>query len=199
MLERLCSYLALSPPAERAAALAEEMSGAHFGEPRLSKGQTKLVQKLAQAPDKSFPSLLSDSELEAAYRFFGNDAFTPAAILAPHVRATLARTEAEPVVLAIYDATPLSFRSDGQRQGLGRLRSSGQTFFARFTLAVSGDGTRRPLGVFDLSTYVRDDGMTDNEHDRWGEQVERVAAPLYVREAKELSAIRTKPRRTKKH
>ncbi|WP_437943692.1 IS4 family transposase [Sorangium sp. So ce281] len=165
-----------SPAAEHAAALAEEMSDAHFGDARLSKRQSKLVQKLAQAPDKSFPSLLSDSELEAAYRFFGNDAVTPAAILAPHVRATLARMEAEPVVLAIHDTTTLSFRSDGQRQGLGRLRSSGQTFFAHFTLAVSGDGTRRPLGVLDLSTHVRDDGTTDNEHDRWGEQVERVAA-----------------------
>lgn len=165
-----------SPAAERAAALAEEMSDAHFGDARLSKRQTKLVQKLAQAPDKSFPSVLSDSELEAAYRFFGNDAVTPAAILAPHVRATLARMEAEPVVLAIHDTTTLSFRSDGQRQGLGRLRSSGQAFFAHFTLAVSGDGTRRPLGVLDLSTRVRDDHNTDNEHDRWGEQVERVAA-----------------------
>ncbi|WP_437644872.1 IS4 family transposase [Sorangium sp. So ce362] len=165
-----------SPAAEHAAALAEEMSEAHFGDARLSKRQSKLVQKLAQAPDKSFPSLLSDSELEAAYRFFGNDAVTPAAILAPHVRATLARMEAEPVVLAIHDTPTVSFRSDGQRQGLGRLRSSGQTFFAHFTLAVSGDGTRRPLGVLDLSTHVRDDRTTGNEHDRWGEQVERVAA-----------------------
>ncbi|WP_437595632.1 IS4 family transposase [Sorangium sp. So ce590] len=165
-----------SPAAEHAAALAEEMSEAHFGDARLSKRQSKLVQKLAQAPDKRFPSLLSDSELEAAYRFFGNDAVSPAAILAPHVRATLARMEAEPVVLAIHDTTTLSFRSDGQRQGLGRLRSSGQTFFAHFTLAVSGDGTRRPLGVLDLSTHVRDDRTTGNEHDRWGEQVERVAA-----------------------
>ncbi|MGK4003181.1 hypothetical protein WMF31_11200 [Sorangium sp. So ce1036] len=30
--------------------------------------------------------------------------------------------------------------------------------------------------MLDLSTHVRDDGTTDNEHDRWGEQVERVAA-----------------------
>ncbi|WP_437323386.1 transposase DNA-binding-containing protein [Sorangium sp. So ce381] len=44
-----------SPAAEHAAALAEEMSDAHFGDARLSKRQTKLVQKLAQAPDAGAP------------------------------------------------------------------------------------------------------------------------------------------------
>ncbi|MGK3988167.1 transposase DNA-binding-containing protein [Sorangium sp. So ce136] len=47
-----------SPSAEHAAALAEETSDAPFGDARLSKRQTKLTQKLAQAPDKNFPSLL---------------------------------------------------------------------------------------------------------------------------------------------
>lgn len=170
---------------ERAAGLAREMSGASFGDARLSKRQTNLVEKLAQAPDKSFPALLSDAELEGAYRFFGNDAVTPGAILAPHVRATLARIADEPVALAIHDTTTLSFRADGQRQGLGRLRKSGQAFFAHMTLAVSGDGSRRPLGVLDVSTHVRADegkrkkknkGKRKNERDRWGDQVRRVEA-----------------------
>lgn len=160
---------------ERAAELAQEMSGAHFGDARLSKRQPKLIEKIAAAPDQSFPALLSDAELEAAYRFFGNEAVTPTAILAPHVRATLARIADLPVALAIHDTTTLSFRADGQRVGLGRLRKSGQAFFAHFCLAVSGDGSRRPLGVLDMSTYVRaDKGTGKNERDRWGEQVTRV-------------------------
>lgn len=164
---------------DRAAELAEEMSGTHFGDARLSKRQTKLVGKIAAAPDKSFPMLLSDAELEAAYRFFGNDSVTPKAILAPHVSATLGRIADLPVALAIHDTTTLSFRADGRRVGLGRLRKSGQAFFAHFTLAVSGDGSRRPLGVLDLSTHVRGDeskskSKSKNERDRWGEQVARV-------------------------
>jgi hypothetical protein len=161
---------------ERAALLAQEMREAQFGDARLSKRLTKLVEKIAQAPDKSFPSLLTDAELEAAYRFFGNEDVTAEAILAPHARATLARMATTPVVLAVHDTTTLSFRADGQRQGLGRLRRSGQSFFAHFTLAVSGDGTRRPLGVLEMSTYVRKGEGAANEHDRWGEQIQRVAA-----------------------
>jgi len=126
---------------ERAAELAEEMTGARFGDARLSKRQPKLIKKIAAAPDKSFPMLFSDAELEAAYRFFGNEAVTPAGILGPHVHATLARIADQPVTLAIHDTTTLSFRADGQRVGLGRLRKSGQAFFAHFTLAVSGDGS----------------------------------------------------------
>lgn len=164
--------------AGRAVALTEELSGADFGDARLSKRLTKLVAKLAQAPDKSLPSVLSDAELEAAYRFFGNEAVTPGAILSPHVDATLVRMAAESVVLAIHDTTTMSFRADGQRTGLGRLRNSGQSFFAHFTLAVSGDGSRRPLGVLDMSAHVRAELKTDadNEHDRWGEQIARVSA-----------------------
>jgi transposase-like protein/DDE family transposase len=164
-------------PTERAAELAEEMSGAHFGDARLSKRLPKLVGKIAAASDKSFPMLLSEAELEAAYRFFGNDSVTPKAILAPHIGATLGRIADLPVALAIHDTTTLSFRSDGQRVGLGRLRTSGQAFFAHFTLAVSGDGSRRPLGVLDMSTHVRADeskSKRKNERDRWGEQVTRV-------------------------
>lgn len=160
---------------DRAAELAEEMSGARFGDARLSKRQQKLVGKIGAAPDKSFPTLFSDAELEAAYRFFGNDSVTPNAILAPHVGATLGRIADLPVALAIHDTTTLSFRADGQRVGLGRLRKSGQAFFAHFTLAVNGDGSRRPLGVLDMSTHVRDDkSKSKNERDRWGEQITRV-------------------------
>jgi hypothetical protein len=163
-------------PVERATTLAEEMSGADFGDARLSKRQTRLVRQLAEAPEKSFPALLSEADLEGAYRFFGNESVTPAAILVPHVLATLVRIAAEPVVLAIHDTTTLSFRADGQRQGLGRLRSTGQSFFAHFTLAVSGDGTRRPLGVLDLSTHVRSGVTKNKEHDRWGAQIAAVSA-----------------------
>jgi hypothetical protein len=156
--------------------LAKELSGAEFGDIRLSKRQVKVGARLAEAPSKSFPTVFTEAELEGAYRFFGNEAVTPAAILAPHVGATLARMAGESVVLAIHDTTTMSFRPDGQREGLGRLRSSDQSFFAHFTLAVSGDGTRRPLGVLNLSAHVRAPTRTGNEHDRWGEQITRVAA-----------------------
>jgi hypothetical protein len=56
-------------------------------------------------------------------------------------------------VLALHDTTTMSFRPDGQREGLGRVRSTGQAFFAHVTLAVTSD-TRTPLGVLAMRAHV---------------------------------------------
>jgi|SRR5271166_3236892 len=162
---------------ERVAGLSGEIEGADFGDERLRRRAVRLLQALAAEPDKSFPQVFrDDSQLEAAYRFFNNDAVDPANLLEPHVAATALRMQSREVVLAVHDTTTMSFRPDGQRQGLGRLRSAGQAFFAHFCLAVAGDGTREPLGVLGLSAHVRD-GRSDkaNERDRWCEQVEAVS------------------------
>jgi hypothetical protein len=63
-----------------------------------------LVRQSAEAPEKSFPALLSEKDLEGDC-FSGNESVEPAAILVPHVLATLVRVAAEPVVLAVQDTT----------------------------------------------------------------------------------------------
>src|SRR5258708_23557301 len=162
---------------ENVAGLAAEIEDADFGDERLRRRAVHLLEALAADPAKSFPQVFKDeSQLEAAYRFFNNDAVDPESVLEPHVAARLERMRQRDVVLVVHDTTTMSFRPDGQRRGLGRLRSAGQAFFAHFSLAVAGDGTREPVGVLGLSAHVRD-GRSDkaNEHDRWCEQVEVVA------------------------
>lgn len=169
----------------RASGLVAEMSGAEFGDTRLSKRLGRIVEAVQDAPDKSFPSLFDDSALEGAYRFFNNDEVTPERILEPHVTATLARMVDQPVTLVVHDTSTMSFAPDGMRRGLGRVRSAGQAFFAHLSLALSGDGNRMPLGVLALSHRIREGEQrkkikaknnTDNERARWGRQVTEVAS-----------------------
>jgi hypothetical protein len=170
----------------RAADLATEMSGAEFGDARLSRRLRKIVEGVQAAPDQSFPSLFDDGQLEGAYRFFNNETVTPEAILRPHVTATVARMAAVGVSLIVHDTSTMSFDPDGARRGLGRVRSEGQAFFAHVSLALSGDGSRMPLGVVALSHHVRTGEQretkvkrkdhADNEHARWGRQVAAVGS-----------------------
>jgi hypothetical protein len=163
-----------------------EMSGAEFGDARLSKRLGKVVERVQKAPDKSFPLLFDDTELEGAYRFFNNKEVTPARILEPHVAATLGRMANEAVVIVAHDTSTMSFNPNGSRQGLGRVRSTGQAFFAHVSLALSGDGSRMPLGVLALSHHVRTgeqkkkrktkNRTEDGERERWGQHVSAIAA-----------------------
>ena len=169
----------------RLSELAEEMSAAEFGDARLSKRLGKITETMVEAPDKSFPALFGDTALEGAYRFFNNDGVTPERILEPHVTATLGRMASEMVTLVVHDTSTMSFDPKGSRRGLGRVRSCGQAFFAHVSLALSGDGSRLPLGVLALSHHVRKGAQKkksqaknndDNERARWRRQVTAVAS-----------------------
>lgn len=161
------------------------MSKGEFGDARLSRRLGRIVEAVQAAPDQSLPSLFDDSGLEGAYRFFNNEAVTPEAILQPHVVATLARMANEAVTLVVHDTSTMSFDPDGARRGLGRVRTAGQAFFAHVSLALSGDGTRLPLGVVASSHHIRTGAQKkkveaknnpDNERARWGRQVAAVAS-----------------------
>lgn len=156
------------------------MSGAKLGDARLSKRLSKIVDTMREGPDRSFPSMFDDTELEGAYRFFNNEEVTPARILEPHIEATMARMASERTSLVVHDTSTMSFNPDGARRGLARIRSAGQAFFAHVSIALSGDGSRMPLGAVALSTFIRKGKMkkkvraslnADNERARWGRQV----------------------------
>jgi hypothetical protein len=108
------------------------------------------------APGASFPKALDDAELEAAYRFFGNGGVTPDAILAPHVRQTVRRATGLPRIVVVHDTTAFEFGGQTKRRGLGHLiRPAAQGFFGHFSLALSADGDRVPLGLLALETVFR--------------------------------------------
>jgi hypothetical protein len=136
--------------------ISSELSEADLGDERLSRRLGLLADQLAARPGESFPKALDDSQLEAAYRFFGNDRVSPEAILAPHFRQSARRAVEHERVLVVHDTTQFDFPGNSKREGLGRLiRPSAQGFFGHFSLALSADGTRTPLGLLALETVFR--------------------------------------------
>ncbi len=135
--------------------LSDELAEADLGDERLNRRLGLLADQLSGRPGESFPKALDDAELEAAYRFFGNERVTPEAILAPHFRESARRAEKHDRVLVIHDTTQFEFPGHTKRPGLGRLIRPGQGFFGHFSLATSADGKREPLGLLALETVFR--------------------------------------------
>lgn len=165
-----------------------EVQTADFGDMRLTKRFATLAERLAKSPDQSFPKAAgSAAALEATYRFFGNEAVTPAAILEPHIRATVARCAQAGTVVVPHDSTEFRFSTD--REGLGRV--AGDTthgFIGHFALAVEVS-RRAPLGVLGVETIFRARGtrspgkrehrpLEDKESRRWLDLVARVDTEL---------------------
>src|SRR3954469_9042768 len=141
------------PQQVRAPSHSDEVAEAELGDARLSKRLSLLAERLAERPSDSFPKALDDAELEAAYRFFGNDQITPDAILAPHFRQSARRASELPPIIVAHDTTQFEFPGETKRDGLGHLIHPGaQGFFGHFSLAMSADGERRPLGLLSLET-----------------------------------------------
>jgi len=171
----------------------DEFSGADFGDERLTQRLVKLAGSMAARPDESLPhTLRAEKELDAGYRFFNNDAVSAAAILEPHRTQTTRRMKEEPLVLVAHDTTCLTF--GGRRKGLGRVSGPGNGFFLHASLAMTADGLRRPLGVIESMTWVREEAtrnklpngskrsgssyatLEDRESARWAKQIEAVAS-----------------------
>jgi hypothetical protein len=83
------------------------------GDKPLNRRVGLLVDSLAERSAESFPKALDNYELEAAYRFFGNDQVTPEAILAPHFRQSARRAADLAQVIASHDTT--AFESPARR------------------------------------------------------------------------------------
>lgn len=131
-----------------------ELNGAQFGDARLTARLRVIAGQAGLGAGESLPKLAGGvAELEATYRFLNNERVTPEAILAPHVLATRGRCVDEAGVLVVHDTTEFDF---GQRVQLGVLTGVRKGFLGHFSLAVSGDGERRPLGVVHIEPVFRE-------------------------------------------
>src|SRR3954452_15690230 len=111
-----------------------EYGGASLGDSRLSARLPKLARKMAAKSDVGFPQAFAEAELEAFYRFVGNDAVGSEAILAPHVTATVRRCVDAKLALVAHDTSEFGYSTS--REGMGRVTDEGTGFFAHFSLAV---------------------------------------------------------------
>src|SRR4051794_21391093 len=157
-----------------------EFIGADFGDARLSARLVELARRGARAPENRFPKAAGNSgELEATYRFLSNERVCAEAILAPHVRETVRRSQACEEIVVAHDTSEFNFgkssRKDLARVGLGK--SFG--FYGHVALAVEANEARAPLGVLSIAVHQRHGKksypnrkarQTDptNEGRRWG-------------------------------
>ena len=136
--------------------IGDEFASIALGDERLNRRARSLAERVSAAPGASFPKMAtSPSEREAMYRFVENDRVAWEGILAPHQEATGQRCRELGTVVVPHDTTFCSF--DGDREGLGPVAGNKRGFGAHFSLAVSSDARRAPLGVLALSPFVRED------------------------------------------
>ena len=131
--------------------LAGEFDGCVLNDERLEARLQLLVEVLSRDAELSLPEALGQgAQLEAAYRFFNNPRVEAPALLRAHVQATAMRMRAHRRVLAVHDTAEFVFGGQSARRGL-----EGDRFRAHFSLAVSCDGRREPLGLLAVRPWAR--------------------------------------------
>ena len=103
------------------------------------------------------------AEQRAAYRLLSNPRISMEHVLEPHFEATADRCRAEPVVLAIQDATALNCSGLEATTGLDGIGGGGKGsvgILAHAGLAVTSEG--RPLGLFAMDAAFREDPEEDS-------------------------------------
>src|ERR1051325_3558128 len=162
--------------------LAGEVGRDNFEDERLNNRLRNLIGRLSVEPKLSLPRVLDSAGLAAAYRFFSNHRVPPDSILQAHFDATRERCEVQGDFLIVHDSTKFLYRYDGEREGLGRVKRGStngkQAFFAHLSLAISADGTRRPLGIAAFKTWIRGSEKTGTEYQRWEEQIRQSSSRL---------------------
>ena len=132
-----------------------ELASIDLGDPRRNRRARRIMARIEQQPASPFPrSMATEADTEGFYRFVRNEAVTFEALKQPHIVATVERARAQEEVLAVHDTTECRYRG-ANRQGLGRLGTSGQGFFAHCSLAVTADGRRDAIGTLAVETWAR--------------------------------------------
>ena len=175
-----------------------EFVDAKLGDRRLERRLVTLAEQVWACPERSFPGIApTQADLTGCYRFLGNSAVSADRVMQPHVDQTMLRCAQSKRVVVVHDTTEVEFAGSARRSGLGRLRgANSQGFLLHTSLAVAGDGSRRPLGVLAAKTLVRESlgssrdekgrkksggayaDQTHKESSRWWELIDQCEARL---------------------
>jgi hypothetical protein len=129
------------------ARMLEDLSRADLGDPRRVSRAQMVLERLAAKPDASLPdALVTDAELEGAYRLFGNERVSFERLFDAHALGTAERARDSKLVLAIHDTTHCMFRHADPEE-VGYLNTGKPGFPLHLTLLVDTEQWRRPLGL----------------------------------------------------
>jgi hypothetical protein len=136
-------------------AVVREFEGADLGDARRMARLVRIADQIARQPDASLPKIAgSEIELEALYRFLNNAGVEFEDVLEPHQRLTARRAVEAGEVVVVHDTTAFQFCHADPRE-LGYLQTGKTGFYGHFSLVVTADGERRPLGVSATRTIFR--------------------------------------------
>lgn len=137
------------------ARMLEDLSRADLGDPRRVSRAQGVVERLAVRPDASLPdAMVTDAELEGAYRLFGNDCVSFEQLFDAHAFGTAERARGSELVLAIHDTTNCTFRHADPKE-VGYLNTGKPGFPLHLTLLVDTREWRRPLGLTHAEIFPR--------------------------------------------
>lgn len=129
------------------ARMIEDLSRADLGDPRRVARAQEVVRRLGAMPGASLPdALVTDAELEGAYRLFGNPEVSFEQLFDAHALGTVERARGCKLVLAIHDTTSCGFRHADPKE-VGYLNTGKPGFPLHLTLVVDAGEWRRPLGL----------------------------------------------------
>lgn len=124
-----------------------DIARADLGDPRRVARAQAVIARMAGSPDASLPdALVTEAELEGAYRLFNNEHVTFETLFDAHALATVERAHGAGLVLAIHDTTPCTFRHADPEE-VGYLNTGKPGFPLHLTLLVDTREWRRPLGL----------------------------------------------------
>jgi hypothetical protein len=138
------------------ARMVDDLSRADLGDPRRVARAQAVVARLAQKPDASLPdSLVTDAELEGAYRLFSNEHVSFEQLIDAHALGTAERACGSKLVLAIHDTTNCTFRHADPEE-VGYLNTGKPGFPLHLSLLVDTQDWRRPLGLTHAEVLPRE-------------------------------------------
>ena len=161
-----------------------EFEGADLGDLRRDKRLERISSAIAVNPSRSLPETFGKgAELEATYRFLGNDSVGFEDILAPHFAKTVKRAESSAgVIIAAHDTSEIKFGGEFPREGLGWLRHGRQGYLAHCSMLVALEGPTRhrvPLGVLNIKAIFQ----------AWDEEKRKEEAPQNERWLSGIQAV----------
>lgn len=138
------------------ARIVEDLDRAYLGDPRRVARAQRVVERMAAAPAASLPdAMVTDAELEGAYRLFSNEYVSFESLLDAHALGTAERARDAELVLAVHDTTNCIFRHADPKE-VGYLNTGKPGFPLHMSLLVDTREWRRPLGLTHAEILPRD-------------------------------------------
>lgn len=165
------------------ARMRDDLGRADLGDPRRIARAQDVMERLAANPGASLPgAMVTDAELEGAYRLFSNERVTFEQLFDAHASGTAERARDRGQVLAIHDTTNCMFRHADPRQ-IGYLNTGKPGFPLHLTLLVDTQDWRRPLGLTHAEVLPRSNQPRRgrSKHSMSGGETKKLANKEFLR------------------